>query len=395
MRRVAVLESGTGIGGAEINIIQIDGHLKNYGWDMLVLVPGPGLLTTELEHHHIAWRQYPALNFHSTSFYLGHHKVLDPFAILYDSFLIGWHARAIARILRQEQVTVLHTNSILSHLSGGLAARWSGVPCVWHMQDIVDPHSGLGLFRPLLRWLARRVPKSVVCISRAVAEQFGASETASWIRVIYNGVDTDVFTPDGPAPYQSQWRAGGFDFVVGQIGRVTPWKGQAIVIAVAECARNEGFPIRFVIIGDDGYGLPGYLSRLKSMVNAQGLEVYVTFSGWLANVPDALRSLDLLVHPTLEPEPFGLAVAEAMACGRPVIVSDHGGAQEVVGPPECGTRVPPGDVQAFWRAIRQAFFDRTAARLQGARARERVQLNFGLESFVEQMANVYASAAES
>jgi glycosyltransferase involved in cell wall biosynthesis len=98
-----------------------------------------------------------------------------------------------------------------------------------------------------------------------------------------------------------------------------------------------------------------------------------------------------LVHPSLSPEPFGLAVAEAMACGKPVIVANHGGAREVVGSNQSGILFPPGNVDACFEAIRCILRDPVEAQRMGERGRARVEANFSLARFADQMAGIYDS----
>jgi len=67
-------------------------------------------------------------------------------------------------------------------------------------------------------------------------------------------------------------------------------------------------------------------------------------------VPDsapAVRALDVVVHASTRPEPFGLAIAEAMACGKPVVASADAGACEVIAAGHDGMTTPPGDAQAL------------------------------------------------
>lgn len=388
MKRLGVLESGTGIGGAEINLVRLAPMLRAAGWELVVLVPGEGRLTAELLRRNICWFVVQVGAFKSTSRYLGKWKIPDPFAILYDLVVIFRYAVQVAQFVEKEQIAVLHTNSMLSHLVGGLAAVRSGCPCVWHMQDIVNARSGLFLFRPFLNVTAWFLPTTIVCISRAVACQFWAGLQKK-IHIIYNGVDTDAFTPDGTASFRTEWLGERFTMVIGQVGRLTPWKGQDIFLGLAERARLEHLPMRFVLVGDDGYGLPGYRTELANMAEQMQLQDQILFLNWCDNMPEVFRSLDVLVHPSREPEPFGLVLAEAMACGRPVLIFDRGGASEVVAAPDCGLAVPPADSEALWQAVKWVYAHQTEAAAMGSRARSRVVSQFSFQNFANQMLELY------
>jgi glycosyltransferase involved in cell wall biosynthesis len=393
MKRLAVLESSTGIGGAEINVFRLAPVLRAAGWDLVVLVPGTGDLTAALTQRGIRWCVYDAPAFSSTSRYLHGTKVPDPFANAHNLWALVSSVQQVNAVLVREQVSVLHTNSIFSHLIGAAVARRAKVPCVWHLQDIVAVDSGLGLFRRALRAAARSTT-FIVCISKAVARQLEDAGLEKRIRVVYNGIDTGHFIPEGGTPHRSAWTGENYAMVVGQVGRLTPWKGQEMLIALARSAQAEQLPIRFVIVGQDSFGLPGYRARLQKLVQTHGLGDRVLFVDWQSDMPGVYRSLDLLVHPTVEPEPFGLVLAEAMACGMPIVYFDHGGAGEVVGAPEAGIAVKPGDIPSLWQAVKWVYTNRDQAVGMGQRARARAVSRFDLNRFAAEMLDVYETALD-
>ena len=167
--------------------------------------------------------------------------------------------------------------------------------------------------------------------------------------------------------------------------------GQEAVIEIARHAKQEGLPIRFVIIGDEKLGLKGYKDRLMRLVKRYGLEDQVLFTSWLNDMPAAYRSLDLLIHPVQKPEPFGLVIAEAMACARPVAAFDYGGAAEIIGSSEHGFLVERGDVAALWQTIKWAYHNPPETAAIGGRARARVLSAFSLGRASDQMVEVYNS----
>jgi glycosyltransferase involved in cell wall biosynthesis len=390
MKRVAIIESIKGIGGAEINLLRLAKPFQAHGWEPVFLVPGEGTLTRELEQRGIAWRMYSDLSFKSTSRYWGKLRLADPSAILYDLIVVFQYARSIQRVLNQEHIDLVHTNAIPSHLSGGLAARWSNLPCVWHMQDIVNPKSGFRLFNRVLNFAANILADRIICISKAVAQQFGTHAQRK-VHVIYNGVDTQSFKPSGTQPFREQWLGDGYKYLVGQVSRITPWKGQEMLLRVARHAKDENLPVRFIFVGDDSEGHQGYRQELITRVRELVLEDRVIFAGWLSDMPGVMRSLDMVIHPTLEPEPFGLVVAEAMACAKPVIVSNHGGAAEVVGSSGAGIRVAPRDAAAFFDALKFVLNNPDKSAQMGAYARERIEANFSFSQFTSKMVALFDS----
>jgi glycosyltransferase involved in cell wall biosynthesis len=103
-----------------------------------------------------------------------------------------------------------------------------------------------------------------------------------------------------------------------------------------------------------------------------------------------LRALDVVVHASIEPEPFGRVIAEAMACARPVVWALGGGADEIVGDGALGALgVPGGDPAALAAAIERTLADPEGARAWAAEGRARVVAHFDLGSHVARVQDLY------
>ena len=115
---------------------------------------------------------------------------------------------------------------------------------------------------------------------------------------------------------------------VGLIATMARWKGHQVFLrAVAKASRV--LPIRAYVIGAPIYKNESsqyQIDELRRMAAELGIEEIVGFTGFVDDSAAAIRALDIVVHASTQPEPFGLAIAEGMACGKPVIVSAAGGA---------------------------------------------------------------------
>ena len=153
-------------------------------------------------------------------------------------------------------------------------------------------------------------------------------------------------------------------------GRLTSWKGQAVLIeALARMARRD---VCCVLVGSD-QGRRRYTARLIRQAEALGIADRLRLAGECDDMPAALMLADVVVHASTRPEAFGRVVIEAQAMGRPVIASDLGGPIETVEHGVTGWRVPPGDAGALAAAIEAALAlpaeQRERARPPGARRR--------------------------
>lgn len=139
----------------------------------------------------------------------------------------------------------------------------------------------------------------------------------------------------------------------------------------------------------DTRGHRGYRQRLEQRARGAG-PGRVIFTGFRRDMPAVTNSLDILVHASVRPEPFGRVILEAMACGRPVVATHAAGVPEVLGADRSpGLLVPPGDVAAMASAILQLLRDEGRRRRIPRAGRDRGVRLFSIEKHVRAVEKVY------
>ena len=261
----------------------------------------------------------------------------------------------------------------------GVRAR-SRAPVIWHVHDYLGSRP---MTARLLRWHAAR-PAAVIANSASVAEDVRAA-LGPRVRVvpIYNGVDLDRFSPHGDRldldALSGLAPAAGEVVRVGLLGTFGRWKGHATFLqALARVPRT--LPIRGYIIGGALYQTDAsQYSRdeLAALAASLGLADRVGFTGVVDRPEAALRALDIVVHASTEPEPFGLVIVEAMACGRAVVASDAGGAAEIITPGVDALAHRPGDAADLAEQIAALASDRYYRTRLGRAGRASAEHRFG------------------
>jgi glycosyltransferase involved in cell wall biosynthesis len=178
---------------------------------------------------------------------------------------------------------------------------------------------------------------------------------------------------------------------VGLLATFGRWKGHdAFLRAIQQVTRTT--PVRGYIIGAPLYDTNGSqytVDEIKSLARDLGVANDVGFTGFVERPAAALRSLDVVVHASTQPEPFGLVIAEGMACGRVVIVSRAGGAAELVEDGVTALTHAPGDAAELARAIERCAASSDLRRELGARARDAAVARFDAATFGRAFADLY------
>jgi len=172
--------------------------------------------------------------------------------------------------------------------------------------------------------------------------------------------------------------------VAAVVGRLCDGKGLETAVRAAKIVAERVPAFRLVIVGDGELRQP--LAALAQEIGAEGSVVMV---GARHDVPDILRSVDLLAMAS-ESETSGLVAMEAAAAGIPVVATRVGGLPETVQDGVTGVMVPPRDAPALARAVVSVLEDRNVGERMGEAARGRARREFGAERLVETMAAVYS-----
>jgi glycosyltransferase involved in cell wall biosynthesis len=274
----------------------------------------------------------------------------------------GAYAFRLARRLRAIEPDVVHANSLKSGLYGGLAARLAGVPLVWHLRDrLAEDYLPAGAVRAM-RTLVPLLSTAVIANSAATLETLPARGRRRGL-VIPDSVLAPAAAPDRPLDAPPSF---------GILGRIAPWKGQDLFLRAFAEAFPAG-PQRAVLVGEPMFGEHDFERELHELADELGLRERVEFRGFREDVWEELGRLDVLVHASTIPEPFGQVVLEGMAAGLPVIAPDEGGPAEVVEHERTGILFTSRDVRSLAAAMASLAADGEARSRLGAAARRQAE----------------------
>jgi glycosyltransferase involved in cell wall biosynthesis len=309
--------------------------------------------------------------------------------------MLGNAARLID-LIRREKVSLVHARSRAPAFSALWAAHATKIPFVATYHGVYNARSNLK------RWYNAVMTKGDLVIANSeytrahVIAEHGLDPDK--VVAIPRGVDLTRFEPglvsqDRLATLRAAWGLAADDrrLKVLLAGRLTRWKGQALIIEAMARLKAAGDPkILLLLVGDD-QGRKAYRAELEAQIAAAGLQDDVRLVGHCDDMPAAYLLADVAIAPSLEPEAFGRTAVEPQVMGLPVLAADYGAARETVVPGDTGWLVRPGDPEAWAVALAEAR-DAGASRRQimGQTARARARQLYSVDAMCEATLKVYA-----
>jgi glycosyltransferase involved in cell wall biosynthesis len=293
--------------------------------------------------------------------------------------LVGRLAAIVKEIaLASRSHDVVYANSQKAFVLAAIANVFVRHPLIWHLHDIISPEHFGAMQRRMQVMLANARATKVIVPSQAAASAFiAAGGKRELIEIVPNG----LALPPEPRTAAELRQSLGLPQgpLVGVFSRLAAWKGQHVLLEAL-----TGLPdVRCIVAGDALFGEQAYAAELKQMVLACGLADRVRFLGHRDDVPKLMKAVDVMVHPSIDPEPFGRTLVEAMLARVPVIATDAGAAPDILEGGKAGTLVPPNDARALARAIASVLARPESLDGQLAYASLRAQAEYSVTQMLE------------
>ena len=310
-----------------------------------------------------------------------------------------YYLAKLARWLRKlPDQQIIQTWMYHADLVGGLAAKLAGCAgLVWNIRHS-ELHPGVDKRHTIwtakaCAWLSSRLPSRIICASEASRifhENLGYAHNR--IEVIPNGLDLDLFQPDGVAREAVRGELGvaPSTLLIGYVARKHPVKDHRTFLEAAGLFHKQFPDVRFVLCGD---GATPEDAELKNWAEAAGVRNACFLLGRRDDIPRVINAFDVATSSSTS-EAFPNVLAEAMACGVPAVVTNVGDSRSILG--ETGSVVPPKDPKALaqaWAGLLQAGPD-LRQRL-GEAARTRIHTHFAMPHVVRRYEALYTEIAAS
>jgi glycosyltransferase involved in cell wall biosynthesis len=296
----------------------------------------------------------------------------------------------IQQLLNANDIDIIHSNDIVIGILPGLLSVLRKTPHVWHIRSNIGE---IRIFTGLTRWLVLSLSTLLIGVSKSVVRQFDKSSTSK-VRLVYNGLPHEVV--DRVLPYDTNFRSRhGFvadDLIVCCVGRINSWKGQGFLADAFASILNE-LPdtVKLLFVGDAYPGSEFYQSELEEQIEQLGIGHRTVHISFVTDIRSVYEAIDILVVPSVVPEPFCLVVLEGMAYNCPIIAADHGGPSEILQDQLTGLLYAPNDSQGLAQRIKQLVFDDGLRTQLGHDARTFMETAFSINETADKVYDIYQS----
>ncbi len=363
-----------GPGGAEQGCIDVAAETVRAGGRALVVSNG-GERVPEILRHKAEHIQMPVHSKNPLTMYMN----------------IG----RIRRLINQYQVDIVHVRSRAPAWSAYFACK--GTPALF-MTTCHAPYNIAGNLKRYYNSIMMKGER-VIAISHHVAKYIQSNYPIDpeRLRLVHRGIALEKFHPSMVSAERmitiaNEWRIPDGAPVIMLPGRITRWKGHHILLqALHMLKRSDVF---CVLVGSD-QGRKEYRAELEQSIREKGLDGRVRIVNHCKDMPAAYMLSTVVVSASTDPEGFGRIPIEAQAMGRPVIGTDHGGAQETIIRGQTGWLVPPSDPKTLAIALKEAL-ELTAEQRStlAMRAMRNVADHFTREQMVGQTLDIYTELLE-
>lgn len=379
--RVLFLDQSGMLGGAELSLLDIASSRRRDSAQDLVILFEPGPFVKRLEESKIETSVIPLK--------ISVGKQAGMWDIISSTGRVLAVARQVAVVA--DSFSVLYANTQKAAVVAAIARCFTRKPVVWHLRDTLDAVH----FSKCNRWIAIKAANwfctRVIANSNATARAFKKAGGKAPVTVVYNGISLDTFNSSHYGGISSCGSELGVPEAVpllGIFGRLTEWKGHHVLLEALADPRLE--QTHLLIVGDALFTEEDkrYSDRLRLLADKEPLKGRIHWLGHRDDIPTLMSTCDLVVHASVQPEPFGRVIVEAMLAGRPVIASAAGGATEIIEDGVTGVLTAPGDARTLATAICRLLQDPVLAKRIAEAGKVAASRRFALEDRVNEIDTV-------
>jgi len=380
MINILFLHAGAEMYGADKVMLDLIKRLDKSKYTAYVILPTNGVLVDALKNEgiNVTVMPYPIMR----------RKYFNPIGIIKYFGGLNKYTKKITKLAKQWNIDVIHTNTAAT-LEGSFVSRKLKIPQLWSIHEIIVKPAIMYKFTSKL---IAKYSSITITDSSAVKEHLEKSGCfrKDAVKVIYNGVDAKRFTPESDCSYlYDEWNIPRNAPIIGMMGRVNSWKGQADFLKAANILMKRHPDLYTVFVGAAFEGEEWREKELADSIEASPYKDRIINKGYRTDSQGIYKLYDVFVLPSTNPDPLPTVVLEAMATGKPVVGYRHGGVCEMVKEGYNGLLAEVRNPEDLADKIDVLLKDKDLRKKMGNNSRKRLLENFSIESYVQNYSEEY------
>ena len=376
MNNIVFLHSSSELYGSDRSLLNLVKNLDKDKFNITVILPEDGPLVSKINRfdnveviiNELAVLRRKNLSLSGMSQY---------FIMLIKSI------KFINNLIKEKNIDIVYTNTSVI-FAGGISAKLCKVKSIWHIREIIKSKYE----RFIVSRIVNTFSDYIIANSKATAEAI--SKNKDKVKVVYNAIDIekniDLEYNDGAYKEVAATVAGGSDKIkVGMAGRINRWKGQKLFVDMAKLVSQENDNVEFLIAGDVYKGEDEILDDLKAYILESGVKDKIGLLGQVDNMISFYKNIDIFILPSIQPEPFGLVVIEAMNNKLPVVATNHGGPVEIIENNIDGFLVDYKNAKEMAQVVNKLIKDKELRSYITTNAEKKVKEQFNVNRYVDEI----------
>lgn len=298
----------------------------------------------------------------------------------------------VSRAVKLLKPDLIYVNNLRGILFASFPLKLLRKPIIWHEHNIQSSF----IRKTILNLLAIWLPNRIVAVSSAVANSYWSIVRSHKIQVIHNALDLSEFSTKNLTNIRKEFDISDETKIITMASVLRPWKGHEFFIRAAHLVKMKFPESKFLVLGEEIMKKErGYKQWLIELSKSLGLKNDVIFMGFRRDVPNVLLQSDVIVLPSVLPDPFPTIVLEAMAAAKPIVATNVGGVPEMVVNGETGLLVPHKNYEAMANAILKLLTDKELACQLGKCGFARLARVFAMDRFNREITEVLVKLLDS
>lgn len=289
----------------------------------------------------------------------------------------------INNLIKEKNIDIVYTNTSVI-FAGGISAKLCKVKSIWHIREIIKSKYE----RFIVSRIVNTFSDYIIANSKATAEAI--SKNKDKVKVIYNAIDIEKdinleYIDEAYNEVAATVVRSNNKIKVGMAGRINRWKGQKLFVDMAKLVSQDNDNVEFLIAGNVYKGEDYILDDLKEYILESGVKDKIGLLGQVDNMNSFYKNIDIFILPSIQPEPFGLVVIEAMNNKLPVVATNHGGPVEIIDNNIDGFLVDYKDAKEMAQVVNKLIKDKELRSYIAANAERKVKEKFNVSRYVDEI----------